>query len=456
MSAVLTVGSPALAGYSLFITLLNSRWINRRFSSQSVDYPNSLSAVFILSSLQQVPLRLHFHHVYDSNFPSLVVLPENDSWWKYFSELVDYGHTWSVASAISIAWVVVAFILTVANPPSGAYASDSQTGTMWLWLIPIVVGWLQLSPKCDFDRLRAAYDRADRYARTGHADTHIGMSPPSAPRALTITTTEGDVMSPDELLTPPVFNYSRSLRWASTAETVFLVFKGASGKAQSRIPVRSEAEWVESDYIKDIHPSNRRGSPREITAYCVQPDGVRRSHWAPGVFTRMAVASCTSLALQWGTVGAAVIVPYFTPTTRIGCRSLGYLVYGGISTLILAMLLMSSILAHYSASHFKRTSLSFRIASTSSHWLRRVGKLLAIINSILVVLASVFQYSSVYDTCFCASNVIGRGKAAYAVIIATTAQVAQLKAAWIAAFVLACTSATIFLGFVNLLLHTQL
>ncbi|KAG1751845.1 hypothetical protein EDB19DRAFT_1903798 [Suillus lakei] len=31
MSAVLTIGSPALAGYSLFITLLNSRWINRRF-----------------------------------------------------------------------------------------------------------------------------------------------------------------------------------------------------------------------------------------------------------------------------------------------------------------------------------------------------------------------------------------------------------------------------------------
>jgi hypothetical protein len=44
MSVVLTVGSPVLAGYSLIVTLLNSRWINRRFK-QSADYPNAHSAV---------------------------------------------------------------------------------------------------------------------------------------------------------------------------------------------------------------------------------------------------------------------------------------------------------------------------------------------------------------------------------------------------------------------------
>lgn len=46
--------------------------------------------------------------------------------------------------------------------------------------------------------LRAACDRADRYARTGTADTRIRMSPPSAQRALRITATKGDVISPDE------------------------------------------------------------------------------------------------------------------------------------------------------------------------------------------------------------------------------------------------------------------
>ncbi|KAG1749682.1 uncharacterized protein EDB91DRAFT_1217491 [Suillus paluster] len=455
MSAVLTVGSPALAGYSLFITLLNSRWINRRFS-QSVHYPNSRFAVSIISSLQQVPLRLHSDR---TRFPSLVVLPENDTWWKYFSELVDYTHTWSIASATSIAWVVIAYILSIVNTPSDAYANSQAgseaTSSMWLWLIPIVIGWLQLSPKCDFHRLQAAYDRADQHARTGWADAHAGTPPASTQRALTITAKEDDVMSPDELLTPPVFNYSRSLRWASTAETMFLAFKVASEKAESHIPVHSESEWVESHNIKTIHPSNRRGSPQEITAYCAPPDGAWRSHWAPGVFTRMALASCASLTLQWGTVGAAFMVEWFIPTTGIGCDSLGYLLYGVVSTFIWIMLLMSSILAHYSAAYYCRPPLSARVALVLSHWLRRMGKLLAVANSIWVVLTCILQYSGFYDTCFCNSSMISRGKAtAYVTIIETTAQAALAKAAWIGGLVLTCSSASVFVGLVSLLLDT--
>lgn len=454
MSAFLTVGSPTLAGYSLFITLLNSRWIHRRFD-QSVHYPNSLFAVSILSSLQQVPLRLHFSH-----FPSLVVLPENDCWWKSFSEFVNYTHTWSIASATSIAWVIVAYILNVANSPSderfSSYTDGDATGSLWLWLIPIVVGWLQLSPKCDFGRLQAAYNHADEHAHTGPAGAHLGTSTASARRAITITAQEKDVMSPDELLTPPVFNYSRSLQWASTADTVLLMFEEASEKAQNCIPVSLRSEWVESNTSDTIHPSNRRGSLEEIDMYCAQPYDKHHSHWAPGVFTRMAVASCASLILQWGTVGAAFMMAWFTPTTRIGCRALSYLLYGVVSTLIWMMLLMSSILAHYSAGYSHRNLLSARAALTLSHWLRRTGKVLAIANSIWVVLACTFVYSSFYNTCFCNSSVVSRGEAAYNVIIATAGQAAQLRAAWIGSLVMACTSSLFFLGLMNLLLDTLL
>ncbi|KIK47886.1 hypothetical protein CY34DRAFT_798759 [Suillus luteus UH-Slu-Lm8-n1] len=457
MSAILTVGSPALAGYSLFITLLNSRWINRRFS-HSVDYPNSRSAVSIISSLQQSPLRLHSDR---ARFASLVVLPENDSWWQYFSELVDYTHTWSIASATSIAWVVVAYILSVANSPSDAFvdaqAGAESTSSIWLWLIPIVMGWLQLSPKCDFNRLKAAYDRADRHARAaaGMADRPIAIPSASTQRALTITSQEEDVMSPDELLTPPVFNYSRSLEWACTAEDIFLMYKAASEKARSRIPVNAESEWVESDDFKSIHPHNRHGSLQEIAAYCAQPGHARRSHWASGVFTRMVIASCASLALQWGTVGGALIVEWFTPTVGLGCRSLSYLLYGVVSTIIWMMLLISSILAHYSAASSYRASLSERVALACSHSLRRMGKLLAIANSLWVVLMCILQYSGFYHTCFCSSNIIHRGNtAAYITIIETTTQAALAKAAWIGALFLACTSASAFVALVNLLLDT--
>ncbi|KAG2075355.1 hypothetical protein BDR04DRAFT_1140078 [Suillus decipiens] len=399
MSAVLTVGSPTLAGYSLFIALLNSRWIKHRFDS--VDHYNSRFALCILSSLQQVPLRLHPDH---ARLRSLILLPENDPWWKFLAEFVDYTRTWSIASASSIAWVIVAYILTIANSLSNVYAdiqsSGEATGSMWLWLIPIVVGWLQLSPKCDFKRLQAAYDRADRHSlRIETADIAVQMLPASSRRALAITAKEDDVMSPDELLTPPVFNYWRSLRWASTVDTILMVFKVASD-ARSHPPVHG-SERVRSGI--NIDDRNQHGSLQ-----CAQPNEVQiiSSYWAPGMFTRMVIASCASLALQWGTV-AAFLVGWFTPTTGLGRRTISYLLYGVISTLVWMMLLMSSILAHSSAANPHRVSA--RVASGFS--------------------------------CYCNSSVLSRRGAAYAVIIETTAQAAQDKAAWIGAFVLACTSA---------------
>jgi hypothetical protein len=267
-------------------------------------------------------------------------------------------------------------------------------------------------------------------------------------------------MSPDEFLNPPVFNYSRSLRWAYTAETICLVFKVASEKAHG-LPSDLGSERAESDTTTDDYGALMHNP---------QPGEAQSSHWAPGVFTRMAIASCASLALQWGTVGAALLVSWFTPTTvcfflyargllangrqGIGCRTMGYFLYGVMSTLIWMMLLMSSILAHYSAAYSHRPPPSARVALALSHCLRWTGKLCAVINFFLVVLACVFQYSNFYDRCFCNSSVFSRRGGAYAVIIETAAEAERAKAAWIGALALACTSASVFLGVVYLLLDT--
>ncbi|OJA09958.1 hypothetical protein AZE42_11420 [Rhizopogon vesiculosus] len=246
----------------------------------------------------------------------------------------------------------------------------------------------------------------------------MGMPPASNRRALTITAKDEDVMSPDELLTPPVFNYSRCLQWASTAETIFQVFQAASEKAQNRIPICLGSGWVESNTPKAIHPSNRRGPPQEIALYCAQSKYAQRSHWAPGVFTRMAIASCVSIALQWGTTGAAMIVVYFTPTTTAH----------GVSIAELPHL---------------RGDLHIDLDDAPDVWYS--CPLLRIAQNITV--------------CTCCTDVLAltakdRGKAAYAMIIEPTDQAAQLKAAWAGTLVLASTSALIFIGIVNLLLDT--
>ncbi|KAG2130899.1 hypothetical protein DEU56DRAFT_954381, partial [Suillus clintonianus] len=444
MSAALTIGSPALAGYSLFLTLLDSAWINRQFD-QLEGYPNSRIVVSILGNLQQVPLSLDFTRVH-----SFVSPPENDRWLQWFSEFVDYTHTWSIASATAIVWVVVAYVISVVNSPADFlvnYQSDGDaTGSLWLWLIPIVVGWLQFSPKCDFDRLQQAYRRADRHARA--AAGHMGTSTASTRRALTIIAKEKDVSSPDELLTPPIFNYSRSLRWASIVDGIYLAFEAeeASKEAQNRTPVSFPIPTQKSESFETL-PLNYPLKSSEET-----PRVPQRNHWAPGVFTRMFAASCASLILQWGTVGAAFMMAWFTPTTRIGCRAMSYLIYGVLSTIIWFMLLISSILAHYTSDDDsnKQKPARYLWARAISNCLRWMGKTLAVANSIWVVVACTFVYSGLYDTCFCNSSEISRGKAAYVVIVQTAAQTAQLKTAWIGAVGMACTSALFFLGLVNI------
>ncbi|KAJ8579784.1 hypothetical protein M405DRAFT_754097, partial [Rhizopogon salebrosus TDB-379] len=313
MSAVLTVGSPVLAGYSMILTVLNARWISRRF--ESVSFPNAEDAVRILISLQQTPLRITNE---DSLLSSLVVLPENDNWWPTMAEFLNYTHTWSIASATTIAWVIIAYLLTVASSLSDVNtninANGQGTGSVWLWLIPIVIGWLQLSPKCDYARVRRAMDNADTLAFVSTRDGIAKASQLSERRAIFIDTTMEKPSSPDEDVTPPVCNYARAISWSRSAESVLDAFRMASKNAGAHIPVRMDGIWVNSDRRDIIEPCNRSGNPHEVDAYCQLPRYAVRSPWASGLFFRMFVASLLALALQWATTGAAVLVVWYTPT----------------------------------------------------------------------------------------------------------------------------------------------
>ena len=307
MSAILTVGSPVLAGYSMIFSFLNARWISYRF--ENVLFPNTKHAVRILISLQQSPLRITNE---GSLFSSLVLLPENDDWWPKVAEFLNYTHTWSISSAISIIWVIVAYLLTVAGSLSDVNAninaaSGPGTGSVWLWLIPIVAGWLQLSPKCDYARVKRAMEHGDKLAFVAtHGRTATMAWKQSGKRAVFIDME--NFLSPDEDLTPPVYNYARVLPWSRSAEEVLDAFIMASKNATQHKPVQEGATWV--DKMDSIHPENRSGNISEVEAYCQL---LNRGPWASGIFSRMFLASLLPLILQWATTGAAILVVWFAP-----------------------------------------------------------------------------------------------------------------------------------------------
>ncbi|EIW75036.1 hypothetical protein CONPUDRAFT_66882 [Coniophora puteana RWD-64-598 SS2] len=457
MSAVLTAGSPTLAGYTLFCTMLNTRWISQSFESVR-KFPNTAQAARVLSNLQQVPLRVNPH---SAMLSSLVVLPENDQWWSEFSESLNYKNTWSISAAVSIAWVIVAYALTVAD--SLANVNDNidsvgqSIGTAFLWLIPVVIGWQQLSPKCDFDRLSRAFDHSEAkaYIATHHGSVKVGEL--TEERAISIgPEAMEDVMSPDEDATPPIFNYSRVFGWSRSAEEVLRAFQYASKRAFVHKPVDPEREWEVGDG-ESIHPGNRHGAPYDVEMYCGRMR-FEPSSWGSGVWGRIVFASVAGLMLQWGTTGGAVMMVWFTPTTKLGCRSFSYLIYGALSTIIWMLMLASSIAAHHASSfhwneHKRYRDAAFHTWKTVADVLRWSGKALAVLNSLILCAIPILQFSNVFNNCYCNSSVMGRGPdRAYNVINLTDTSETQIL--WIVALVVASLCSIAFVAIFNLLTDT--
>jgi len=421
ISVLLTLGSPTLAAYSLALTVLNGRWVTQRFAPYS--HPNNGYAVTILNNLQQSPLRI-------VDIERLVDLFENSHWWSQLADELNYTQTWSVSAVTNMAWVAIAYVFTVINsftadPYQTAGSSGQGIGSLWLWLLPIVLSWLQISPKCDSKRLRKAVERANEIAYTekqppDHAPPYpLGNSVPQQYAiVLSSESPTGDPLRCDEHRTAPIYNYARFLPWSQAVETVFTAFC-----------------WV----------STRVDPP------IAGQEPPRQGRWSRNVLSRFLVASALALFLQWGTTGAAIVIVWFTPTRGLGCRSGAFLIYGGVATLIWVMLVLSSFLSHYSTTT-RRNTLA-RVTRQLSIILRRLGKILALINAIWIVVLCLFQFGKFFERCWCDSCVLGLGTKAFNEINFVGDDIGRMKRGWIGGVVLAACSATVYAIFVNLFLN---
>jgi hypothetical protein len=102
LSLLLAVGSPMLITYSLCLTILNNRWINKQFRSlrdfneeQRGKQVMTLKAARIfLRESQHVPIKTKQSR---AEFAQLVVLPENRAWWESLGkEVMKSKREWGV------------------------------------------------------------------------------------------------------------------------------------------------------------------------------------------------------------------------------------------------------------------------------------------------------------------------------------------------------------------------
>jgi len=126
-------------------------------------------------------------------------------------------------------------------------------------------------------------------------------------------------------------------------------------------------------------------------------------------------AAIMALVLQCGTTVAAVVIVYYIPPPGFGCRSLGYLIYGGVAIAIMLSNITSTILARISETREKSTvkDLTAFIAIA----LRRISFILALINGTGLVVLSCFQFANFLDTCYCNASAIEGGTGSYILVI---------------------------------------
>jgi hypothetical protein len=172
MALCLAVGSPMLVTYSLCITVLNTRWINRTFRQLKEENIAAggehveaiVAARFCLVESQHVPIKVYQGS--QREIAHLVVLPENRTWWKNLaSELRKTKRKWTYSLVAQVLFVVVSQTFTIIdffNPSSSSsyIGMGLATNCLWIWMIPVVLGWVWIGTQTSALAFKSALSQA--------------------------------------------------------------------------------------------------------------------------------------------------------------------------------------------------------------------------------------------------------------------------------------------------------
>ena len=156
----MSVGSPALAVYSLMITSLNVRTVYNKVNH--IEHEEKADVAGALVALQQTALEL-------TTDPRLLMyIPVDSKWTQVILERLGERNAWTLATGFSVAWVVIAFAFTlidsfvalIDSDPSNDGSEGVSVGVLWLWLLSLVIGWLWV-PTFPFNEINVALRHAN-------------------------------------------------------------------------------------------------------------------------------------------------------------------------------------------------------------------------------------------------------------------------------------------------------
>ncbi|KAK5117926.1 hypothetical protein LTR85_008700 [Meristemomyces frigidus] len=478
MSFCLAVGSPAFVTYSLVITILNRSWIRKRFGElQSKAHSLSIrqryrgyedrirAAQYLLQEAQQVPLRASQERGWLS---SLIVIPKNDEWWEHLESRLKSTRRGVTASLVAqMALASVTYLFTVITSLVGSLGDQATglqiaSGSLWIWLIPVIIGWITvgtqyshrtidvalrselasraLEPPIPNNQYSERQDQQGLAVRSGlspqpsSVQTVVGAMDTPDPAHLEVPEWCGADVEGDDKRKGPIYNYARLFTWWQLASTMDRAFWNtlenvSKGTTCDTGPGLNTQAWNDQDPA-----SNLEGDIKGTARYCgLYPAPIhaypRWSAMPSEVYRRILSASLWALFVQWGTTGASIMIAYLTPTVGLGCRSGSYLLYGIGGTLVWFCLLLSQLLSHeimlrYQKEHILNPSMDFRLRydpknpNTNTYErdrthsalcaaaviLRYTGKAMAIVNALWLIISSLLEFIGGFDNCWCEGN----------------------------------------------------
>ncbi len=307
---IMAVGSPTLIIYSLALSAINTRWIGRLFDTAK-RYPNRNYTARAFNALQHCCFYLEPS---DDVLASIIVLPQNDAWWEELVKALEARRLgWTISAFFNLIWVLIAFILTIIDalnsPSQDSNASGQSIGLLWLWLYPVVVGWIVLSPECDRRWLESQLLRAGSKAVIA-SDTpeQVDKCPPNKyPITLCKPGTSCWKFPNDDIYrTLPIFDFARVYWLNQVVLDYFQSYHSVAEKAHARGLVGGNGA---------IDEKHRSGTKDVIVSRCYRETPLE--YQGDSVWCRVLKASIAALVVQWGTTASGFVVIYFTPTKGI-------------------------------------------------------------------------------------------------------------------------------------------
>lgn len=173
MALFLALGSPLLINFSLALTILDARWINRKFRHIKEDSKRSRprlplqtkaikAARVILIESQHIPIQIF--NGPRREFAHLVVCPENSAWWHSLrKEIQKTKREWTYSLYAQIGWVCVSQLVAIVD----FFTFNTSIGiglainSLWVWMIPVVLGWVYIGTQTSAGSIEAAIASID-------------------------------------------------------------------------------------------------------------------------------------------------------------------------------------------------------------------------------------------------------------------------------------------------------